>query len=196
MPTKGPYATCTQPDRRRHGDHRAADRRMRIERPSSVGDPQARRAQEPAARAADGERERAQGQLDAQGAARQGELIGDLVCRHGANVLRTPRHPCDRLQQRHTTRACSSLPCRVARECCGHERKQSRRHARALDRVAAVEAGRPAFAAAARVRDATRRGLRARQASRDGLRDAHRPRHDRRARSRSPICPTPSSPRS
>ncbi len=60
-----------------------------------------------------------------------------------------------------------------------HERTQSRRHARPLDGLRALEARRPALVAPAGVRHAPRRGVRTGQAPRDGLRDDHRPRHDR-----------------
>ena len=64
---------------------------------------------------------------------------------------------------------------------------EPRRPALPLDRLAGLEARRPARARAARVRDAARGGLRAGQAPRDGLRDDHRSRHDRRrARDRRP----------
>ena len=62
-----------------------------------------------------------------------------------------------------------------------HERKQSRRPARPLDGLGAVEARHPALAAdLPECATDPLRGLRAGQAPRDGLRDDHRPRHDRR----------------
>jgi hypothetical protein len=67
-----------------------------------------------------------------------------------------------------------------------HQAEQSR-HARPLDRLAALEARGPARARAPRVRHAAAGGLRAGQAPGHGLRDDHRSRHDRRgARARRP----------
>src|SRR5579872_655045 len=62
-----------------------------------------------------------------------------------------------------------------------HEKREHTRGlARPLERIPALEAGDPALARAAGVRDPSHRGLRAGQAARHGLRHPHRPRHDHR----------------